>query len=85
MEHSFGRLKGHPLSLSPMYLQREDHIKGLIRLLSIGLRLLTLSFRYGKPWLTTTIRLQGCIQGIPSGQRLDQQRNYCWPVFATLL
>jgi transposase len=42
VEHSFGRLKGHPLSLSPMYLQREDHIKGLIRLLSIGLRLLTL-------------------------------------------
>jgi transposase len=42
VEHSFARLKGHPLSLSPMYLQREDHIKGLIRLLSIGLRLLTL-------------------------------------------
>lgn len=42
VEHSFGRLKGHPLSLSPMYLQREDHIKGLIRLLSMGLRLLTL-------------------------------------------
>ncbi len=42
VEHSFSRLKGHPLSLSPMYLQREDHIKGLIRLLSMGLRLLTL-------------------------------------------
>lgn len=42
VEHSFARLKGHPLSLSPMYLQREDHIKGLIRLLSIALRLLTL-------------------------------------------
>jgi len=42
VEHSFARLKGHPLSLSPMDLQREDHIKGLIRLLSIGLRLLTL-------------------------------------------
>ena len=28
VEHSFARLKGHPLSLSPMYLQREDHIKG---------------------------------------------------------
>ena len=42
VEHSFARLKGHPLSLSPMYLQREDHIKGLIRLLSSGLRLLTL-------------------------------------------
>jgi transposase len=42
IEHCFGRLKGQPLSLRPMFLQREDHIKGLIRLLSIGLRLLTL-------------------------------------------
>jgi len=31
-----------PLSLTPMYLQRDDHIKGLIRLLSIWLRVLTL-------------------------------------------
>jgi transposase len=42
IEHCFGRLKGQPLSLRPMFLQREDYIKGLIRLLSIGLRLLTL-------------------------------------------
>jgi transposase len=42
IEHGFGRFKGQPLSLTPMFLQREDHIKGLIRLLSIGLRLLTL-------------------------------------------
>ena len=42
IERGFGRFKGFPLSLRPMYLQREDHIKGLIRLLSIGLRVLTL-------------------------------------------
>jgi transposase len=42
IEHCFGRLKGQPLSLRPMFLQREDYIKGLMRLLSIGLRLLTL-------------------------------------------
>jgi transposase len=42
IEHGFGRFKGQPLSLTPMFLHREDHIKGLIRLLSIGLRLLTL-------------------------------------------
>lgn len=42
IEGGFARLKGTPLSLTPMYLQREDHIVGLIRLLSIGLRLLTL-------------------------------------------
>lgn len=41
-ERGFARLKGFPLSLTPIYLQREDHITGLIRLLSIGLRALTL-------------------------------------------
>jgi transposase len=42
VESDFGRLKGHPLSLTPMYLQRDEHATGLIRLLSIGLRVLTL-------------------------------------------
>jgi transposase len=42
VEHSFGRLKGKPLSLTPMYLQSDTRATGLIRLLSIGLRWLTL-------------------------------------------
>jgi transposase len=42
IERGFGRLKGKPLSLTPMYLQRDDHATGLIRLLTIGLRVLTL-------------------------------------------
>jgi transposase len=41
-ERGFGRLKGQHLSLTPMYLQRDDHATGLIRLLIIGLRVLTL-------------------------------------------
>jgi transposase len=36
-----GRLKGRPLSLTPMDLERDDHARGLIRLLSMGLRVLT--------------------------------------------
>jgi len=42
VERNFGRLKGHPLSLSPMYVERDDHATGLVRLLSIALRALTL-------------------------------------------
>ena len=42
VERNFGRLKGHPLSLSPMYVKRDDHATGLVRLLSIALRVLTL-------------------------------------------
>jgi transposase len=42
IERAMGRLKGKPLSLTPMYVERDDHATGLIRLLSIGLRVLTL-------------------------------------------
>lgn len=42
VERGFGRLKGKPLSLTPMYLQSDTRATGLIRLLSIGLRILTL-------------------------------------------
>ncbi len=42
IERSFGRMKGKPLSLRPMYLQTEEHIAGLMRLLSIALRVLVL-------------------------------------------
>lgn len=42
VEHSLGRLKGKPLSLSPMYLQSDHRATGLIRLLTIALRVLTL-------------------------------------------
>ncbi len=49
IEQSFGRLKGAPLSLkgaplslSPFYPQRDDHARGLVRLLSLGVRVLAL-------------------------------------------
>jgi len=43
IERNFSRLKGRPLGLRPAYLQREDHIKGLVRLLSLALSILTLT------------------------------------------
>lgn len=42
VERNFGRLKGKPLSLTLMYLQEDNRATGLIRLLSIGLRVLSL-------------------------------------------
>jgi transposase len=42
VERCFERLKGHPLSLAPMYVQRDDHRVGLVRLLTLALRVLTL-------------------------------------------
>lgn len=42
VERGFGRLKGKPLSLAPMYVQSDQRATGLIHLLSVALRILTL-------------------------------------------
>jgi transposase len=66
IERGFGRFKGFPLSLRPMYLQREDHIKGLIRLLSIGLRVLTLlEFQVRRRLASLDEKLAGLYAGNP--------------------
>jgi transposase len=41
VERGFGRLKGRSLSLTPMYLADDDRATGLIRWLTVGLRVLT--------------------------------------------
>lgn len=43
MDRNFGRLKGRPLGIRPLYVQRDDHVRGLARLLSLSLRILTLT------------------------------------------
>jgi len=55
IERCFGRLKGKPLSLKPMYLQDDDRATGLIRLLTIGLLVLSL--------LEFTVRRQPAEEG----------------------
>jgi len=42
IEQAFRRLKGRTLSLTPLFLQTETRVVGLIRLLSLALRLLVL-------------------------------------------
>src|SRR5712691_439105 len=66
VERSLGRLKGHPLSLTPMYVQRDDHATGLIRLLSIALRVLTLLEFVGRRQLAAEgAKLVGLYAGNP--------------------
>src|SRR6516162_6664267 len=66
VERSFGRLKGRPLSLTPMYVQRDDHATGLIRLLSIALRVLTLLEFVGRRQLAAAgAKLAGLYAGNP--------------------
>jgi transposase len=42
IEDDWSRLKGRPLGLTPLYLQDEGRIQGLVYLLSLALRMLTL-------------------------------------------
>jgi transposase len=42
VERDMGRLTGHPWSLTPMDLERDDHATGVIRRWSVGVRVLTL-------------------------------------------
>jgi transposase len=66
VERALGRLNGRPLSLTPMYLEREDHATGLIRLLSIGLRVLTLlEFGVRQHLARANTKLEGLYVGNP--------------------
>jgi transposase len=42
IERCFGRYKGKSLGLTPIYLASDERVKGLVRLLSLGLRILCL-------------------------------------------
>lgn len=65
IEDDWSRLKGRPLGLTPMYLQDEERMQGLVYLLSVALRLLTLL-----EWLVRErLRHEGTnLQGIYAGQ-----------------
>ena len=42
IEQGFGRLKGAPLSIAPLFVKRDDQVIGLTHLLSVALRVLSL-------------------------------------------
>ena len=66
VEHGFGRLKGKPLSLTPMYLQDDQRATGLVRLLTIGLRVLTLlEFVVRRSLTQEQVQLTGLYAGNP--------------------
>jgi transposase len=66
VERGFGRLKGRPLSLTPMYVQSDERASGLIHLLSIGLRVLTLiEFRVRQRLAEQKEKLAGLYAGNP--------------------
>ena len=66
VERGFGRLKGKPLSLSPMYVQSDQRATGLIHLLGLCLRILTLlEFRARQHVAQSRESLPGLYAGNP--------------------
>jgi transposase len=66
VERGFGRFKGQPLSLTPMYLQDDRRATGLVRLLSLGLRVLTvLEFGVRRRLAAGKDKLAGLYAGNP--------------------
>lgn len=69
MERNFARLKGHPLGIHPLYVRREDHTQGLVRLLSLALRVLTLVEHVARKNLQSAgEKLTGLYAGNPKRQ-----------------
>ena len=69
LEDNWSRLKGQPLGLTPMYLQHESRIQGLVLLLSLALRLLTLlEWRVRKKLQERKETLKGLYPGQPGRQ-----------------
>ncbi|NJN16820.1 MAG: transposase [Oscillochloris sp.] len=74
VEHPMGRLKGAPLSLSPVYLSRDDHVTGLIRLLTIAVRVLSL-LEYGIRRSLAEAPQEEPLQGLYAGQSNRKTRR----------
>jgi transposase len=65
IEDDWSRLKGRSLGLTPVYLQAEERIQGLVHLLSVALRVLTLV-----EWVVRErLRQEGAkLRGVYAGQ-----------------
>ncbi len=72
IEDDWSRLKGRSLGLTPVYLQDEERIRGLVYLLSLALRVLTLVEWVVRERLRQErTRLQGIYAGQP-GRKTDR-------------
>jgi transposase len=66
VERGFGRLKGKELSLTPLYLETDERVTGLLRVLVIALRVLCLvEFSLRRELQATGEKLAGIYPGNP--------------------
>ena len=75
IERNFARLKGKSLGIRPLYVQREDHVKGMVRLLSLALRVLTAVEYVVRRRLA---RLDKSLNGLYAGNPKRQTQRLPW-------
>jgi transposase len=69
IEQDWSRLKGRPLSLVPMYLTEEERMRGLVLLLSLALRVLSLlEWQVRRKLQDSGEKLKGIYPGQPGRQ-----------------
>jgi len=65
-ERDFARLHGRHLGITPLYVQRDDHARGLIRLLTLALRVMVMvEFVARRTLATHNTKLSGIYAGQP--------------------
>ena len=77
VELSLGRLKGEPLSLTPMYLHHDESASRLIQMLSLGARPDLAGRRRPKKTGPQRRNTKGLSAGKPTCARLDRRPNSC--------
>jgi transposase len=85
IENDWSRLKGRPLGLTPVYLQDEGRIQGLVYLLSVALRVLTLvEWQVREGLRQEGTKLQGVYAGQPSRQTVRPSAELLLGVMKTI-
>ena len=79
VERAFHQLKDQPLGIRPLFVHRDDQVRGLTHLLTLALRVLTLFevlVRRGR--LRTARNWRACIRARRSGRRIVRRHSGCW-------
>ena len=85
IENDWSRLKGRPLGLTPVYLQDEGRIQGLVYLLSVALRVLTLvEWQVRERLRQEGVKLRGVYAGQPGRQTARPRAELLLGVMKTI-
>lgn len=78
-EQGFHRIKGGALKVAPIFLRTDRHMRGLLLIVSMGLRLLTLVEFVARRNVAAEGAVSGLHAGAPQKATAPARLNACWP------